>query len=1176
LEDRLLLSFEPTLLKDTNLTPQGSGIKEVLSIGNVEYFTANDGVHGTELWRSDGTAAGTFLLHDINPAGDIEVDFPSNVNGTLVFLAGFHYPTTPNAQSWQIWRSDGTQAGTQHLLAQVVPPERMIIEPDFAPVNSFTVFGGRLFFEAATAPGTPFLPWVSDGTPAGTVPLKNISTIPDQHYFGFNLPSTAVLGGKVYFGATDGTGGGQLWVTDGTPAGTQKVKDTNPTDPQSEVDWPWAAGNLVYFFTLDHANHQELWRSDGTAAGTFALTAVSNDYYADIVIDAGDGTAYFTTYDNGWTLWHTDGTPAGTLALKTGVDRLFPGYSTWTVAGGVLYFPDANGVLWRSDGTQAGTFTLGAANATFLDTFGSTVIFSGTDGVHGQDLWRSNGSLPGTFVLKDIKPVAGTGTVVREGTVLYLTADDGVRGNELWKTDGTPAGTVLVADINPSAGSNPAFLTALGGSVFFTADDGTHGRELWRTDGTAAGTILVKDIFPGSGNSNPDNLVSVNGLLLFAATDPVHDHELWRSDGTAAGTVLVQDINPGTLGVSQTSLYDPGRFTGVGSTAYFVTFNGLYRTDGTPGGTVLVEQFQGQTSLTQPYYANLTNEAWRGPTMSAVGNRFFFTMDDGVHGPELWKTDGTPGNTQLVSDIRPGPAGSWPTELTSVNGTLFFTIDLGALGRELWASDGTAAGTRLVRDINPSGSSNPHDLVNDNGVLIFSADDGVHGYELWRSDGTYAGTYLVKDINPTGASLSQYGYNDFTVVNGTVFFVANDGTHGQELWKTDGTFAGTTLVADVSPGLYWTTFGQIAAANGTLYFEAFVTTGPSSQADGLWKTDGTAAGTVLIGPNLKAANLTEVSGLVYFTVGSDLWRSDGTAAGTVRITTVDANPGSMVNVAGTLFFAAEDQTYGRELWRSDGTTAGTLREDINPEGSSTPASLTAVGYNLFFTADDGLHGTEPWAQHIPTPNEKLVLRMYEDLLHRTADDAGLAGWSGLLDQGVSATDVTRGIERSSEYRTQVVDAFYETLLGRGLDAGGQAAALDYLAAGGTLEQIRNSILASPEYFASHGHGTDDGFLHALYQDLLGRGIDPVGLQNWQSLMAGGMSRATVVADIGGSGESLRHEVDQAYVQMLHRAADPCGESGWADYLAAGHDVDGLLAVLTSSSEYFQSAQAQPR
>src|SRR5205823_1616721 len=121
-----------------------------------------------------------------------------------------------------------------------------------------------------------------------------------------------------------------------------------------------------------------------------------------------------------------------------------------------------------------------------------------------------------------------------------------------------------------------------------------------------------------------------------------------------------------------------------------------------------------------------------------------------------------------------------------------------------------------------------------------------------------------------------------------------------------------------------------------------------------------------------------------------------------------------------------------------------------------------------------------------------------------AEPAGLADWAGLLDQGVSTAAIVQGIQHSPEYRIRAVDRLYQALLDRGLDPAGQAACLDLLAAGGSLDQIHNIILASPEYLAGHGHGTTDGFLRALYQDALGRGIDPVGLQNWQALMAGGM------------------------------------------------------------------------
>ncbi len=147
----------------------------------------------------------------------------------------------------------------------------------------------------------------------------------------------------------------------------------------------------------------------------------------------------------------------------------------------------------------------------------------------------------------------------------------------------------------------------------------------------------------------------------------------------------------------------------------------------------------------------------------------------------------------MVKDIDAYTVGSQPAYLTDVGGTLFFTANDGTNGYELWKSDGTQAGTVLVKDIWPgslpsSPWSSRSDLTNVNGTLFFVAADGVHGSELWKSDGTEAGTVLVKDIWPGSDPSSCYsGPSSLTNVNGTLFFIANDGTHGYELWKSDGT-----------------------------------------------------------------------------------------------------------------------------------------------------------------------------------------------------------------------------------------------------------------------------------------------------------------------------------------------------------------------------------------------------
>jgi ELWxxDGT repeat protein len=412
----------------------------------------------------------------------------------------------------------------------------------------------------------------------------------------------------------------------------------------------------------------------------------------------------------------------------------------------------------------------------------------------------------------------------------------------------------------------------------------------------------------------------------------------------------------------------------------------------------------------EPLEGRLLLSASHRESQTDVDGTLFFSANDGVHGFELWKSNGTAAGTVLVKDIDPGSANSSPRNLTDVGGTLFFEGDDGTHGPELWRSDGTAAGTFMVKDINPgSPGSYPDHLTAVGGTLFFSADDGVHGPELWKSDGTAAGTVLVKDIFPG----SSYDYRSgrylpnssnpryLTAVDGRLYFSAIDGTHGDELWTSDGTSKGTVLVKDIFPGGsgyfnphtdsygYSSSPRDLTAVGGTLFFSA----NDGVHGFELWKSDGTAAGTVLVkdinpttrsfggsygfGYGSSPRDLTAVGGTLFFSAndgshGVELWRSNGKAADTVLVK--DINPGStgsyiddLTAVDGRLFFSADDGVHGSELWKSDGTAAGTvLVKDINPtiksgyEYGSFPRSLTAVGETLFFLADDGTHGFELW------------------------------------------------------------------------------------------------------------------------------------------------------------------------------------------------------------------------
>ncbi|HYO54798.1 ELWxxDGT repeat protein, partial [Archangium sp.] len=283
------------------------------------------------------------------------------------------------------------------------------------------------------------------------------------------------------------------------------------------------------------------------------------------------------------------------------------------------------------------------------------------------------------------------------------------------------------------ASANPSRLTPAGDTLFFTAHDSVHGRELWKTDGTPEGTLLVKDLFPGRQDSAPSEPVAVGGTLFFFASDAVHGRELWKSDGTPEGTLLVKDLP-------------------AASTSY-----GLF-------GLV------------------------------ARGTTLFFIADDGVHGRELWKSDGTAEGTVMVADIAPGATSAFPSAygylpgsrpLTVSGGTLYFAADDGVHGSELWKSDGTAEGTVLVSDLTPGAGSSALQNVrfipaSPHGDIAFPFANDAGGMEPWTSDGTAEGTRPLADLAPGPLSSSPA---NLTVSGSRLFFVADEGEHGRELWS---------------------------------------------------------------------------------------------------------------------------------------------------------------------------------------------------------------------------------------------------------------------------------------------------------------------------------------------------------------------------------------------------------
>lgn len=858
LEDRRLLAVTPELL-DLNLAGDGSDPRDMVAIGEIDYFVAETSNARLSLWRSDGSTAGTYQLREFYDSSRDDSFELTNVNGVLFFAAS--EPSIGN----ELWKSDGTVAGTK-LVKDIRPNQGSSYADDLVNVN-----------------------------------------------------------GVLYFTANDGVHGEELWMSDGTAAGTVLVKDIRPGSVGSEPNALTAVGSTLFFSAKPGSSAATLWRSQGTAANTIALAGATPEHLTNV-----GGTLYFKADDVGTPdqLFRSDGTLAGTVraATITVGDGLIN-------MNGVLYFRGTvNGVadeLWRTDGTVPGTIRLATfptntpiASARELTAVGNMLYFVGPgQQSYVASIWKSDGTLAGTTSLSSQQFPLGFNKIdglTNVGGTLYFRGQ-GNSGSELWKSDGSAAGTTLVKDINPTGnglGGSAFQRTNIGSELYFAANDGATGFELWKSDGSAGGTAMIVDLPPASLGSNPQEFTQVNDRWYFRADVGGGTTGLWTSDGTIAGTRRVV--------AADGSMRWPMDLFNAGGVLYF-TANGasgqrsLWRTDETEAGTVAMP--------------GSNNLEFRYPTYTD-GVLFFGSGDPDYpvqnFGRELWKYDITTEMATRLTDIYPGRWSSQPRNITSYNGDIYFAANDGTHGFELWKHDGASA--TLVKDLSPGADSTlvnfnvtPEPFPIINGVMLFVAGASSTGSELWRSDGTEAGTYLVKDIYP-GTGGSTQTLEDFTyeIVSDVMYFWAYEPVFGQELWRTDGTAAGTFLVKDISPGSGHSSPLSLTNLEGTLYFTA---------------NDGTH--------------------------GYQLWKSDGTEAGTLMV--ADAFNGEhlfsdMRNIDGTLWFVANDGLHGTEIWTSDGTAAGTqMLVDFTPGPKSTPVGeFLNINGVPFVTLNDGQSGYELW------------------------------------------------------------------------------------------------------------------------------------------------------------------------------------------------------------------------
>lgn len=901
-----------SLVKDINTQPASSPIKadSMVTANGMLYISTYDAISGSELWRAEpdvGSPGGfkMVLVKDINPGPDdaLAVPIPStnafysaNLTpvGKYVYFTATSAPITGNLSNRNLWRTDTTKAVTDPI-ATVMVKDFQISAFEGGGPEKFFVMDNTLFFEGYSAatgrelwkitaagsdtPGTPQLVYdIAPGTPD--------SSIGNPIIFAQGPVGSKV--NNLFFTANDGltgTGtGNELYKTDGTTV--TQVADINVGPGSSGIKnltvFPSAFGDFLYFSATGSGNDVqgvELWRTNGTVTTGVDLFLGAGSGDPNSLTVAGSNLYFFASdaAGNVQELYRTDGGPTAPTLVKS-------------IRGSV-----------NSPGPGAGNLNM------IMIGGNPRLIFTADDGSSGNELWFSDGNIGNASRLKDI--VSGPNSsnptnFVRVNPSLYLFSVTDASGNVfLWKTDGTDAGTVQVAALPSTDSTRLRNFVLMGSTVYFMLNDD----ELWQcTPGAGGTTSLVKHLRQVTSDSLASGFTSFGGKVYFAATNGINGTELWQSNGTSGGTSMVADVLPGADGSF------PEQLTSTTDALYFSALdaNGnrqLWKYDGTNAPAKITIN---ATGASEPQ------------NLFASGGNLYFSADDGTHGFELWICNSS--GASLLKDITVGATGSDPRYFVQFNDTTVFFV-AGGINGNVYKTDGTPGGTvKFNVDILGGGSSLAAsnlavmlDNKTNKPILFFSAVDNSRNREVWVSDGTEKNTKPLKNINPNGPSTPA----ELTVVDTgtkrTLYFAAQDGGSNRELWKTDGTEAGTVLVKDIVPGAVGSNPHALTVVNGQLFFLA---TTPAA--------------------------------------GEELWFLDSTAnAQPVLVKDIVAGTGSpgitnLVNVNGVACFSADDGVNGRELWVSNGSANGTImvKDFTGDSSSSAPDHFFALGTELYFTA----------------------------------------------------------------------------------------------------------------------------------------------------------------------------------------------------------------------------------
>lgn len=729
------------------------------------------------------------------------------------------------------------------------------------------------------------------------------------------------VGSRLFFAGPGGGAGHELWTSDGTSAGTRMVRDLHPGLFDSLPQELTGLGEFVYFRAQAPGHGEQVWRSDGTAEGTIRLTGILPEL-------GGAEPRSLTPLD------------------------------------GTLHFLARSGgegmALWRTDGTLEGTRrvgneqpVIGPMAAVPLITLGHALFFPGWTPELGTELWRRD-LRTGEATLVAELAAGSTGSNPRAlgsvGDSIVFEARSDLGGAELWITDGIGAAPLKqVGSIHERASLGEA--RVVGELLFFEVWAPATVRGLWRTDGTEAGTFKLAS--PDGRTRRPAaHLTSIGDTVYFAMPRADgHSHELWRSDGSLAGTwaVAAPVVNGAPAAIVALVAGEEGlRFTARGP-GWTVE---LWTSDGTPPGTIRVAPLP---------FLSLAGMGRGG------GSTYLLGGDEEETGLQLLRADAHVQVPVLVRRLQVG-ASSDPNELTDVDGTLYFKARTPTEYSALVRSDAAEAGTVVLEDGPWAGlRGSPTWLTSTDGMLFFVRDG-----RLFSTDGTPEGSRALGHLGHETSTVSALG---MVALESRVLIYSNSHADGGSLQRSDRTGLETAPLRRFAGDFRSPMLTKMGAV-------AFFVASDQKTGRALWKSDGTAEGTMMV-KDLTAVGASSVSGLtaltraLYFVVQAgetrELWTSDGTTEGTVRLDGLPMPQGtriteaSLTGVGDRLYFlttspGGNGSAMSSALWTSDGTSGGTrpLLELPNGQFEAWIGRLTAAGRWLYFAAMRPGEGTRLW------------------------------------------------------------------------------------------------------------------------------------------------------------------------------------------------------------------------